>query len=165
MKKIWRIIITIWFLAWTILGIVVYLDIPKQTEKDNVFKTKTIDPLVDSVKRFVVINKRVPKNNEFNKLNTNGDGELVTNYANLPEEFKDKIEVDNWDKDTYAITIWRGEWNEGYISKNDIYVLNNYSSADRTKELLIFIGIALFPILLTLLVSKSNNNIINTGSL
>jgi hypothetical protein len=109
MKTTWRIIIAIWFLAWTILGINIYLDTPRQIEKDNKFKTLTIDPLVDSVKSFVTTNKRIPKDNEFNKLNTDRNGELITNYADLPDEFKDKIEIDNWDKDTYAIAIWRGE--------------------------------------------------------
>lgn len=114
MKTNWRITIAIWFLAWTFLGINMYLDTPRQIEKDKKFKADNIDPLVDSVKRFVTINKRIPKNNEFNKLNADSHGELLTNYADLPDEFKEKIEIDNWDKDTYAIAIWRGEWNEGY---------------------------------------------------
>jgi hypothetical protein len=158
MKTTWRIIIAIWFLAWTILGINIYLDTPRQIEKDNKFKTLTIDPLVDSVKSFVTTNKRIPKDNEFNKLNTDHNGELITNYADLPDEFKDKIEIDNWDKDTYAIAIWRGEWNEGYISKDDTYVLNNYSWTEGLKGLLIIIGIGLLPTLLTLLVSKINRD-------
>lgn len=131
-----------------------FLDTPRQIEKDKKFKMENIDPLVESVKRFVTTNNRIPKNNEFNNLNADSHGVLLTNYADLPDEFKDKIEIDNWDNGTYAIAIWRGEWNEGYISKNDIYVLNNYSWTEGIKGLLIIITIGLLPILLTLLVSK-----------
>lgn len=131
-----------------------YLDSPRQIEKDNKFKTENIDPLVDSVKRFITINNRIPNGNEFHKLNVDSHGELLTNYADLPDEFKEKIKIDNWDKDTYAIAVWRGEWNEGYISKNEIYILNEYTWTEGLNGLLIIFVIGLLPILLTLLVSK-----------
>src|SRR6188768_877557 len=122
MKAIWRIIVVIWLLAWGIIGFGMYLIAPRQIEKDSDFKTQRLDPLVDAVKSFVISNKRVPTDHEFDRLNTNSDGELITSYIGLPDEFADKIEVADWDSDTYAIIIWRGDWNEGYISKNEIYI-------------------------------------------
>lgn len=133
-----------------------YLNTPKQIDKDTKFKTQHIDPLVDSVKHFVTINKRVPTDNEFNKLNTNNDGELIIRYTDLPDEFKDEVKSVDWDNDSYAIAIWRGEWNEGYISKNEKYILNNYSWTDGLTGLLIVISIGLLPTLLTLLNLKTN---------
>jgi len=156
MKTIWKFIIAIWFLAWTTLGIFMYLDTPKQIDKDSKFKTQHIDPLVDSVRHFVTINKRIPTDNEFNKLKSSNDGELITKYTDLPDEFKDEVKIVDWDNDSYAIAIWRGEWNEGYISKNEKYILNNYSSTDGLTGLLIMISIGLLPTLLTLLNLKTN---------
>ncbi len=154
MKIIWRIAIAIWFLTWTILGIGIFLNTPTQINKDNKFKAEKIDPVVDAVRSFVQMNDRIPTNTEFNKININKDGELIRNYDDLPDEFKTELKNDSWDSDTYAIAFWRGEWNEGYISKNDIYVLNDYSWTSGLLQLLIFIVLGLLPTILTLLVSK-----------
>lgn len=156
MMTIWKFIIAIWFLAWTLLGIFMYLDTPKQIDKDTQFKAQHIDPLVDSVKYFVTINNRIPTNNEFNRLTTNNDGELITKYTDLPDEFKGEVKMVDWDNDSYAIAIWRGEWNEGYISTNDKYILNIYSWTDGLAGLLIMISIGLLPTLLTILNLKTN---------
>ena len=156
MKTIWKFIIAVWFLAWTILGIFMYLKTPKQIDKDTKFKTQHIDPLIDSVKHFVTINKRIPTDNEFNKLNTNNDGELIIRYTDLPDEFKDEVKSVDWDNESYAIAIWRGEWNEGYISKNEKYILNNYSWTDGLTGLIMMTLIGFLPTLLALLNLKTN---------
>lgn len=133
-----------------------YLNTPKQIDKDTKFKTQHIDPLIDSVKHFITINKRIPTDNEFNKLNTNNDGELIIRYTDLPDEFKDEVKSVDWDNDSYAIAIWRGEWNEGYISKNEKYILNNYSWTDGLTGLIMMTLIGFLPTLLALLNLKTN---------
>jgi hypothetical protein len=152
MKIVWKIILGVWFLAWTILGIKIYLATPRQIEKDAKFKIERIDPVVQVTKDFVTTNKRPPTDKEFKEFEL--DGELILNYSDLPDELNDEIKMSDWDNDTYAIAVWRGEWNEGYISKGDKYILNNYSTSDGVVGLLISIGVGLLPSLLTFWASK-----------
>jgi hypothetical protein len=152
MKIVWKIILGVWFIAWTILGIKIYLNTPKQIKKDEKFKVERIDPVVKRTKNFVTANKRLPTDKEFKEFKL--DGELILNYSDLPDELDGKIKISEWDNDTYAIAVWRGEWNEGYISKGDKYILNNYSTSDGVIGLLVSIGVGLFPALLTLWASK-----------
>ena len=123
-------------------------------EKDTKFKTENIYPVVEATKSFIETNNRLPTTREFNELNGNGNGELITNIGNLPPEFQDKITTEEWDKNTYAIAVWRGEWNEGYISKNEIYILNDYSWIEGFKVLLIMVVIGLVPTGLAILATK-----------
>ena len=154
MKIIWRILLVIWFGAWTTLGVIMYLGTPRQIEKDLKFKKEEIDPLVNGTKQFIETNRRIPTVGEFNKLNTIGNGELITSFKNLPDEFQDDIKISDWDSETYAIAVWRGEWNEGYISKGDKYVLNDYSWTSAAIGLFYSIGLGLLPTIITLLFSK-----------
>ena len=146
MKIVWKVFLGVWFIAWTILGIKIYLDTPKQIKKDKKFKMERIDPVVKATKDFVTNNKRLPTDKEFQEFKL--DGELILNYSDLPDELDEEIRISDWDNDTYAIAVWRGEWNEGYISKDDKYILNNYSTLDGVIGLLVAIGVALFPALL-----------------
>jgi hypothetical protein len=156
MKIVWKIILGVWFMAWTILGIKIYLATPRQITKDEQFKTDRIDPVVQATKDFVTSNKRLPTDKEFKEFKL--EGELILNYSDLPDELNDEIKISDWDNGTYAIAVWRGEWNEGYISKGDKYILNNYSKSDGVIGLLVTIGVALFPALLTLWASKKKQN-------
>lgn len=127
---------------------------PKQIEKDRQFRTKSIDPIVEATKSFIGLKNRLPTTGEFDGLNEGGNSELITDIRNLPPEFQDKITTEQWDSNTYAIAVWRGEWNEGYISKNNMYILNDYSWHDGATGLLVMIMIGLVPIVLTILAAK-----------
>jgi len=154
MKIIWRILLVIWFCAWTAVGVIMYSETPKQIEKDKKFKAQRIDPIVDATKDFIKSNNRIPTEVEFSRMTVNNDKELITEYEYLPDELKSKIRLTDWGNDTYAIAIWRGEWFEGYISNNDTYVLNDYSIADGILGLIYSIVFGLLPTFLTIVVSK-----------
>ena len=129
-----------------------YLDTPKQIKKDKKFKMERIDPVVKATKDFVTNNRRLPTDKEFEEFKLGG--ELILNHRDLPDDLNDEINISDWDNDTYAIAVWRVEWNEGFISKYNKYILNNYSILDGVIGLLGTIGVALFPALLTLWASK-----------
>ncbi|MBK8551214.1 MAG: hypothetical protein IPL53_09215 [Ignavibacteria bacterium] len=167
MRTVLKILTSLWIALWLVLGTLMFLETPKQIEKDKKFIADEIKPSVDFVKNFKMTNNRLPTNREY----YNWQREYFKDYSSDMKQQVDsltpgfgrnryirkltdvvidddysKFKNADWNKD-FAIGIWRGEWTEYYFSWTDNYDSNNYSWGDGFFGLAIMIGIGLFPLL------------------
>jgi len=160
MRKLHIFLTILWASFWIFIGIGLFLETPNQIEKDNEFIKNKLKPCVEFVQNFEKENKRLPNYREFYvwdrnffKDYTGGGDSLISMYGkyirsenNIISNDLGKFEKANWKTD-YAIGIWRGEWMEYYFSWTDSYDTNNYSWNGAFIGLLIYLGLAIVPII------------------
>ncbi|MEO3405375.1 hypothetical protein AAFN85_15805 [Mucilaginibacter sp. CAU 1740] len=140
----------IWLLVCIGVGFGFLFDAPYQTKKDRDFIKYQIDPNITTIDSFRSVNGRLPSVAEFERIKNNSTG----NYGNqsyirepkfVDAEIKDKVKDLDWNNN-YVLAVWRGEWWEYYISRNHVYVTNNYKPVDGWIGKLIFFIIGVIPL-------------------
>lgn len=151
-------------------------------KRDADFKIGEANPSISFITQFQHLNKRLPSISEFNdwqkavfrenelKFDSSGYKRLDTlmksneligigviymrSYSDLsPEITSPSLKKIDWNKE-YALSIWRGEWNEYYTSWNKKYSGTNYSPKDGTINLWFSIIVGLLP-LAVIIISKA----------
>ena len=154
---------------------------PKQIEKDKRFIEENIKPSVECIDSFRKLNKRLPSQREFkiyhyriyhhNFRKEISDDSLekrigssiidppqpdyIRNDSDMPDELKPFPKSIDWSKN-YALSIWRGEWNEYYTSWNNRYIGNNYSWTSSILGSIEMLFIGLLPFLVSAFLRKYN---------
>ncbi len=178
MKYLLKIFVFFWVVFWFYLGIISFLETPKQIENDKAFLANRIKPAVSFVTKFKFKNRRLPTYREFyiwekeyyhdNSLNLKqpvdsliesfGSVHYIRRNLDIITNNQDKFKKADWTKD-FAISAWRGEWMEYYFSWNNSYDSNNYTWNDGWISLIIFCGIGLLPIIIWVYLSKKTASI------
>lgn len=159
----------LWLAWWTYIGIGILMNAPRQIKKDQSFILEKIKPSVDFIEGFKKKHERLPTKREFytwereyykdygTNLNEPIDSLISGNISyikscsdlqnELSEEHKIECKSIDWSKD-YMISVWRGEWNEYYLSWENLYKGNGYSLKDGFIALVVNLCIGFIPMLI-----------------
>jgi hypothetical protein len=136
---------SIWLLLCAIVGIGIHKQTPRQILKDKAFIDEQINLNVQFIKNFKKQHNRLPTVEEFNESNRSSGAEYIRDKKTIPDEIQEEVETFDWETE-YALAVWRGEWNEYYLSRGDRYITNNYSYQDGIQGMVILLLIGLVPI-------------------
>ena len=112
----------------------------EQKDKDREFNLNEIDPIVGIVEAYKSKNGSYPTLDGFNLLI-------------LGSRFENRITECKSDSNSFHFSIWRGEWNESYSSKGEVYSTGQVHYADH----FILTSIALISLVFLLRNKKSAN--------
>ncbi|NAY91922.1 hypothetical protein GTQ34_08330 [Muricauda sp. JGD-17] len=175
MKIFLKILTSLWFGLWLFVAILMLFETPNQIKRDKEFVENDIKPSVEFVKSFKSDNKRLPNNREYytwQQIYYDQDSIDLTqkvdslikssgriHYLRKPPADnnvdKEKFENIDWTR-KYAISVWRGEWNEYYFSWSDNYETNNYSWKDGVIQSIMALVIGCIPFPFWLIKDKKN---------
>lgn len=167
MKIFLKILTFLWLAFWVFIGTVMFLETPKQIERDKLFVENEIKPSVDFIKNFKTKNNKLPTNREYytwqREYHRDYSSDLTQQFDSLIPGFgtrqyirklNDVVNDDygkfknaDWTKD-FAIGVWRGDWTEYYFSWSDSYDTNNFSSIGSFVSLLLTCIWGLLPLII-----------------
>jgi hypothetical protein len=61
------------------------------------------------------------------------------------------------DSNSYVLAVWRGEWNEYYVSWLNKFIVNNYNWKEGFKGLLMCAMIGIVPLALYVVIKRFHN--------
>lgn len=153
-----------------------------QPKKDKKIKEDNLKPAVIFIDNYLEKNKRLPTKEEFDKwqmeyfslekeisinnkidslIKTNPQWALRIDYYTSPKSFpKEVIEsyCKNDSKNSYVLSIWRGEWDEYYISWINHYTTDySYWNRDSFIVFFIFLFIGLLPLSIIMVYRKKKS--------
>lgn len=159
MKKAFKyflyVISILWLGFFLLTGLTMILRVPEQMQKDQEFINTKLKPVVYSIEQFKIENKRIPTVEEFHEINRTPGTEYFRSIENLPEDVQDEITSSDWEHH-FVVAIWRGEWNEYYISFSDKYITNNYGYSDAFTGALFSLLIGSLPLGILLFIRRRN---------
>lgn len=144
----------LWLMSWITIGVISLFQVPNQMARDKAFIEQEIKPSVELVKSFRKQHHRLPTDKEFDSIATkhNGSVSYIRQLSGIvTEEDEQKFKQINWDNN-FAIGVWRGEWEEYYLSWSDSYESNNYSWKDGLMEFVFCAFLGGLPLLVWWLV-------------
>ncbi|MBS7564152.1 hypothetical protein KHS38_07020 [Mucilaginibacter sp. Bleaf8] len=151
-RIIFYCLLAIWLAVWFFIGFCIWNDSSGQIARDKKFIENKINPHIALVNSFRVKYNRLPTVKEFNYINGTSVNDLAdTDYIrddkSVPDEIRSRVKNWSW-TNNYVIAVWRGEWWEYYLSKNNTYITNRYSKTDALIGLLVCMGIGISPLVL-----------------
>jgi hypothetical protein len=119
-------------------------DTPRQIEKDRKFIEERIKPAVACFQRieneigYAGLRARFEGKNGLNEC-------MGSIYFTSVDTEKGKLAIP---EKSWAVAIWRGEWNEHYLKWSDTYLTNNWGWATALKSTFFSMCMAVVPVLL-----------------
>jgi hypothetical protein len=146
MNRVLKPFLFIWLGVWSVLGIMVLASTPGQMAKDKMFIEEEIKPFIIIVDEFKRKHNRLPTKSEFDSLSQHPGTRIITSNIELVNEENDELHKYKIpDSNSFVLAVWRGEWNEYYVSWLNKFIANNYNWTEGFKGLLICAMIGIVP--------------------
>jgi hypothetical protein len=151
-NRIIKIVLYFWLFICFLFGIISLFSVPDQMKKDRQFIEKEIKPSILVANNFKAKFKRLPTCTEFDSLVFHKySSRILRDNKDLTEDIKSyKIP----DSNSFIIGVWRGEWEEYYISWLNKFITNNYKWEDGFKGLFVFLIIGFAPLAIYIITHK-----------
>ena len=124
--------------------------------KDKLFIETYLKPNVNFVEQFRRMHNRLPTNKEFHSQSPQLTVEYIRSQHDVPDEISTDTKGIDWSKN-YVIAVWRGEWNEYYISHGEKFITNEYGPSDGIIGFIVCLGFGAVPIIIYFLVKKKKS--------
>jgi hypothetical protein len=160
MKRALKPFLFIWLAVWSMLGIMVLASTPGQMIKDKMFIEDKIIPSIIIVDDFKKKHNRLPTKSEFDSLalSEHLGTRIITSNIELVNEENDELHKYKIpDSDSYVLAVWRGEWNEYYVSWLNKFIGNNYNWREGFKGLLMCAMTGIVPFALYVIIKRVHN--------